>query len=88
MNRVIVALAALALSLSAVTFSAPVEAKGCLKGALVGGVAGHYAGHHTVLGALGGCAVGRHLANEKEKENGAAAGEHQPATAAPSQNGN
>jgi len=41
------------------------EAKGCLKGALVGGVAGHYAGHHGVLGAVGGCIAGRHLANKK-----------------------
>ncbi len=44
------------------------EAKGCLKGAVVGGVAGHYAGHHGVMGALGGCVVGHHMANEKAKE--------------------
>jgi hypothetical protein len=48
--------------------SAPAEAKGCLKGAVVGGVAGHYAGHHGVLGAIGGCAVGHHMANEKARE--------------------
>ena len=39
----------------------------CLKGALVGGVA-PYAGHHGVLGAVGGCAVDHHMANEKNKE--------------------
>ena len=50
-----------ALGLALVPLAAPssAEAKGCLKGALVGGVAGHYAGHHGVLGAIGGCAVGR-----------------------------
>ena len=58
--------AALALALVPLTSSA--GAKGCLKGALVGGVAGHYAGHHGVLGAIGGCAVGHHMANEKNKE--------------------
>jgi hypothetical protein len=40
-------------------------AAGCLKGAAVGAVAGHVAGHHAVLGAVGGCFVGRHLANKK-----------------------
>ena len=88
MNRAkIVAVAALAMSLSPATFAAPAEAKGCLKGALVGGVAGHYAGHHAILGALGGCAVGRHLANEKGKENAAAAAEREPAPATPAKNG-
>ena len=59
-----------ALGLALVPLAAPssAEAKGCLKGALVGGVAGHYAGHHGVLGAIGGCAVGHHMANEKNKE--------------------
>jgi hypothetical protein len=47
---------------------APAQAAGCLKGALVGGVAGHYAGHHGVLGAIGGCVVGRHMANKKAAE--------------------
>ncbi len=41
------------------------DAKGCIKGAVAGGVAGHYAGHHGVLGAVGGCVVGRHLASRK-----------------------
>ena len=43
------------------------DAKGCLKGAVVGGVAGHYAGHHGVLGAIAGCAYGRHRANEADR---------------------
>lgn len=45
------------------------SAKGCLKGAAVGGVAGHVAGHHGVLGAAGGCLIGRHRANKQAKEN-------------------
>ena len=44
------------------------SAKGCLKGAVVGGVGGHVAGGHGVLGAAAGCAVGRHMANKKEKQ--------------------
>ena len=49
--------------------SAPVaQAKGCLKGAVVGGVAGHYAGHHGVIGAIAGCAYGRHAANKKDRD--------------------
>lgn len=44
----------------------PAEAKGCIKGALVGGVAGHMV-HHGIVGALGGCVVGHHIANEKPK---------------------
>jgi uncharacterized protein YcfJ len=58
----IFAIAALALA------SAPANAKGCLKGAVVGGVAGHYAGHHGVLGAVAGCAYGRHRANEQDRQ--------------------
>lgn len=51
-------------------FSAQVaSAKGCLKGAAVGAVAGHVAGQHGVLGAAGGCLIGRHRANKQEKEN-------------------
>lgn len=57
-------LVATTIGLSALTFSMGAEAKGCIKGAIVGGIAGHYAGH-GVLGAIGGCAVGRHLANEQ-----------------------
>ena len=43
-------------------------AKGCLKGAAVGGVAGHVAGHHGLIGAAGGCVIGRHRANKQAKE--------------------
>jgi len=84
-----IALATLALTLGSAISPAPAEAKGCLKGALVGGVAGHYAGHHAILGAIGGCLVGRHLANEKDKQNAAAAaqGEQAPQAAAPAHNG-
>jgi len=41
----------------------PAQAKGCIKAAIVGGIAGH-AVHHGVVGALGGCAVGHHLASK------------------------
>jgi hypothetical protein len=57
--------AALAFTLAA--GAVPAEAKGCIKGAIVGGAAGHLA-HHGVLGAVGGCIVGHHMANEKAKE--------------------
>ena len=46
----------------------PADAKGCLKGAAVGGVAGHYAGHHAILGAVGGCIVGHHMAAKHAQE--------------------
>lgn len=61
---------AVAFTLGVAPILAPpsAEAKGCLKGALVGGVAGHYAGHHGVLGAIGGCVVGHHMANSQNKE--------------------
>jgi hypothetical protein len=45
--------------------SQPAAARGCIKGAIVGGIAGHYAGHHGLLGAAGGCIVGRHMANRR-----------------------
>jgi len=77
----ILAPATLALTLVSAVAPAPAEAKGCLKGALVGGVAGHYAGHHAVLGALGGCMVGHHLANEKDKQAPAAAAQGEPVPA-------
>jgi len=63
----IAALAALATAGPA----APADAKGCIKGALLGGVAGHYAGH-GVLGAVGGCVVGRRMANDKAARDRAA----------------
>jgi hypothetical protein len=55
------------LAIAALTAATPAAAKGCLKGAVVGGVAGHYAGHHGVLGAIAGCAYGRHRANEQDR---------------------
>ncbi|MBN8988232.1 MAG: hypothetical protein J0H42_08300 [Rhizobiales bacterium] len=58
----------LLLAVAVLTLAAgAADAKGCLKGAVVGGVAGHYAGHHGVVGAIAGCAYGRHRANEQEK---------------------
>ena len=68
--------AAMALALCLSAGSVPAEAKGCVKGALVGGVAGHYTGHHGVIGAIGGCVVGHHMANEKDKENAATQNPH------------
>ena len=55
------------------------SAKGCLKGAAVGGVGGHVAGGHGVLGAAAGCAVGRHMANKKDKQQAQAAPAKTPA---------
>ncbi len=51
-------------ALATVGPAAPADAAGCIKGAVLGGVAGHYAGH-GVLGAMGGCVVGRRMANAK-----------------------
>ena len=39
---------------------------------------GHVAGGHGVLGAAAGCAVGRHMANKKDKQQAA---QSQPAPA-------
>jgi hypothetical protein len=61
-------LAFFTLAALAVASTSPADAKGCVKGAVVGGVAGHYAGHHGVLGALAGCAYGRHRAKEQERQ--------------------
>ena len=57
-----------AIATLAIAATSPADAKGCLKGAVVGGVAGHYAGHHGVLGAIAGCAYGRHEANVKDRQ--------------------
>jgi hypothetical protein len=74
------------IPISAMT-PAPAEAKGCLKGAVVGGVAGHYAGHHGLMGAIGGCVVGHHMANEKAKAHAAGQGtQNGGAPPAPSSN--
>jgi hypothetical protein len=55
------------VSLSLLAPSQAALAKGCIKGAIVGGIAGHYAGHHGVLGAIGGCLYGRHLAHKNQQ---------------------
>jgi hypothetical protein len=57
-----------AIAALAVASTSPADAKGCLKGAVVGGVAGHYAGHHGTIGALAGCAYGRHRAKEQARQ--------------------
>jgi outer membrane lipoprotein SlyB len=50
------------------------HAEGCLKGAAVGAVAGHFVGKgHAVLGAVGGCVVGRHMAKKKHEQEAQAA---------------
>jgi hypothetical protein len=59
---------AILLAATALIAATPASAKGCLKGAMVGGVAGHYAGHHGVLGAMAGCAYGRHRANQQDRQ--------------------
>ncbi len=48
--------------------SAPAQAKGCIKGAVVGGAAGHMAGHGLV-GAVAGCAIGRHEVKKHAQTN-------------------
>ena len=58
------AIIAIVAAFASVASTAPADAAGCIKGAIVGGVAGHYAGH-GVLGAVGGCVVGRRLAKDK-----------------------
>jgi hypothetical protein len=62
--RIAIGLTGIMIALATVTSA---EAKGCLKGAVVGGAAGHYAGHHGVLGAMAGCAIGRHQANKRTR---------------------
>jgi hypothetical protein len=47
----------------AMTATAPAEAAGCLKGAAVGALAAHATHHSMVLGALGGCIVGKVLSH-------------------------
>ena len=59
----------LLLALLMIVGTSQANAAGCLKGAAVGGVGGHFVGSgHAVLGAAGGCIVGRHMANKKAKE--------------------
>ena len=64
-------LCAIAMLLAIAAAPQLASAKGCLKGAAIGGVGGHVAGGHGVLGAAAGCAVGRHMANKKEKQQAA-----------------
>jgi hypothetical protein len=63
MKTLMIAAAAMGMVLAA----GQAEAKGCLKGAAVGGLAGHMA-HHGVLGAVGGCAVGHHMASKQQPQ--------------------
>src|SRR5215213_5559508 len=63
-DKLAIGLTGIMIALATVTTA---EAKGCLKGAVVGGAAGQYAGHHGVLGAMAGCAVGRHRANKRAR---------------------
>ena len=79
MNRTIVGLL---IAASVVSVAPVAQAKGCLKGAAVGGVGGHVAGHHGLAGAAVGCAVGRHMANKKDKATAAAQNAPAPATTA------
>ncbi|WP_213778933.1 hypothetical protein [Caballeronia sp. dw_276] len=69
----------LALASSMLFTTGAVYAKGCLEGAAVGGVAGHVAGKHGVVGAAGGCAIGHHEANKKDKQAQQSAAASQPA---------
>jgi hypothetical protein len=39
--------------------AAPAQAAGCIKGAVVGAVAAHVTHHSMLLGALGGCIIGK-----------------------------
>jgi hypothetical protein len=71
---------ALFLSAAVLAFAASSQANaaGCLKGAAVGGVGGHFVGKgHAVLGAVGGCVVGRHMANQKARDDAQARGQAQ-----------
>ena len=70
MKSVITSVACAAL----LALSVQAQAAGCLKGAAVGGVGGHFVGKgHAVLGAAGGCLVGRHMANKKARQEAASA---------------
>ena len=65
----------IAAAMGLVLAAGQAEAAGCLKGAVVGGVAGHMA-HHGVLGAVGGCAVGHHMAAKQEQQTEQAQTQH------------
>jgi len=71
----------LLLALLMIVGTSQANAAGCLKGAAVGGVGGHFVGSgHAVLGAAGGCIVGRHMANKKAKEDAQAKAQVQQQT--------
>ncbi|CAH2799280.1 MAG: hypothetical protein CBARDMAM_4024 [uncultured Caballeronia sp.] len=72
MNRKLVTLVAASSMFFA---TGAIYAKGCLEGAAVGGVAGK----HGAVGAAGGCAIGHHEANKKDKKAQQAAQGNQPA---------
>jgi hypothetical protein len=78
---------AIALMSCLTFFSQAASAKGCLKGAAVGGVGGHVVGGHGVAGAAVGCAVGRHRANKKDKQEAAQANASSTANAPAQTNG-
>lgn len=56
------------IALVALTGMTSGASAGCLTGAVAGGVAGHVAGRHSTLGAIGGCAVGHHMAVMKKRQ--------------------
>ena len=63
MKRTIMGLTAAAVLAS----NAGAASAGCLGGAVVGGVGGHFV-HHPVLGAVGGCVVGHHMAVVRKRQ--------------------
>jgi hypothetical protein len=65
MKSIVICLTALAISIGSYQSA---NAKGCLKGAAIGGAAGHFAGHHGLVGAVAGCAIGRHEANKRQRQ--------------------
>jgi hypothetical protein len=68
MRLLLVAGALAAMAAGSLSMTSQAQAVGCISGAVAGGVAGHYAGHHAVLGAIGGCAVGHHLAVQAKQK--------------------
>jgi hypothetical protein len=69
------AIAALGVAVAAAPLTAGAlgkNEKGCLVGGAAGGVGGKLLGDHAVVGALGGCAVGTLVANDKDKKQQAA----------------
>ncbi len=68
-------LSLLVAAASAASLVATSAGAGCLGGAVIGGVGGHFAGRHATVGALGGCAVGHHMAVQKKRERAAARAE-------------